>query len=263
MQRYNSLKNKWICLVCAGMIAGFVSGCAAAATPFAPAPAAPETAAPATAAPAAPAPMVTQFHTNNLPGTPTIPAVSQNDIYAQLQQIDSLLQQQIIGRIAYNTPESMNLGQTVTIELLLNPSLSAEQLGSQLTENGRVNTAALEITPQMKAVLLSPQEEAFTIQSMHEEIQLISASETTKWAWFVTAKQSGTQRLVLVIYRLVKYEGQDYWREVETYRADIKITVPFARWIQSIDWKWLTSIMVALLSLPFFWRWSARRRKNR
>jgi hypothetical protein len=240
---------------CIGVL--LAAGCGAAATPAAPA-----TAAPATAAPAEPLPTATLSSVIGTPNPPPATAESPNDIFSQLQQIDSLLQQQIMGSIAYNTPESMNLGQTATIELLLNPALSPEQLGTQVTEPGTINTAALEITPRMQAVLLSPLQEAFTIQPIQEEIQLISAAETTKWSWFITARQSGTQKLVLVIYRLVKYDGQDYWREVETYRTDIEIKVPFAQRILSIDWKWLVSIMVALLSLPFFWRWSARRRKS-
>jgi hypothetical protein len=37
--------------------------------------------------------------------------------------------------------------------------------------------------------------------------------------------------------------------------------VPFTQWILSIDWKWLISILVAMASLPFVWRWFNRRNK--
>jgi hypothetical protein len=259
-EKNHSLKGIILWIVCACILLYLTSGCGAAATPAAPAP--------ATAAPAVP-PEDTPSDIGPLPtsqaATPNIPPATagpQSDIFSQLNQIDVALRQQIRGSIAYNKPESMTLGQTATIELLLSPSLSKEQLGTQVTENGAVQIATIEITPRMKAVLLSPLEEAFIIQPIHEEVQLISASETTQWAWFVTAKKSGTQRLVLVLYRLVKYEGQDYWREVETYKADIKISIPFAQRVLSMDWKWIISILVALLSLPFFWRWSARRRRK-
>lgn len=184
------------------------------------------------------------------------------DLHAQLEQVDQALHQQISGSIAYNRPDSMDLGQTATIELLLHPSLSEGELSTQVSEPGSVQTATIEITPQMKAVLLSPLPEAFSIQPFQEEVQLISATETTHWSWAVTARKSGTQRLVLVVSRLVKYEGLDYWREVETYRADIQITVPLSQRITSVDWKWLISVVVAVISLPFVWRLFSRRRKS-
>lgn len=233
---------------CACMALAFMTGCGAAATyEAAPTSAAP---APATSAPAVAA------------DTPVATPAQPVDISAQLKQIDALLQQQITGSIAYNKPGSMALGQTATIELLLNPSVSEQELATQVTESGSVVTASIELTPQMKAVLLSPLAEAFTIQPVQADTQLISGTETTKWSWFVTAKKSGTQKLVLVIYRLVKYQGEDYWREVETYKTDIEVKVPFAQWILSIDWKWLISIIVAMLSLPFVWRWFNRRNRQ-
>lgn len=235
----------WIAPVCLAL--AILTGCGAAATyPAAPVTAAP---APATSAPAAQA------------DTPVATPAQPVDISSQLKQIDALLQHQITGSIAYNKPGSMSLGQTATIELLLNPSVSEQELATQVTESGSVATASIELTPQMKAVLLSPLAEAFTIQPVQAETQLISGSQTTKWSWFVTANKSGTQKLVLVIYRLVKFQGEDYWREVETYKTDIEVKVPFARWILSIDWKWLISILVAMASLPFVWRWFNRRNK--
>jgi hypothetical protein len=60
----------------------------------------------------------------------------------------------------------------------------------------------------------------------------------------------------------VKFEGQDYWREVETYQADIVINVPLSHRLSSFDWKWLISIVVAVISLPFVWRLFSRRKKE-
>jgi hypothetical protein len=266
-EKTHPLKRTIIGMVCAGGTLFLMLGCgvllsAPAATPYNAAPTA-APAAPATAAPATSYPVSMPTSAPNPADTPLATAIQPIDIHAQLEQIDAALRQQISASIAYNKPESMNLGQTATIELLLNPSISAEALGTQVTETGSVQTATIEITPRMKAVLLSPLAEAFTIQPIQEAVQLVSAAETTRWSWSVTARQSGTQRLVLIISRLVKYERQDYWREVETYQADIKIAVPFAQRITSMDWKWLLSMLIALASLPFFWRWSARRRRNK
>ena len=53
--------------------------------------------------------------------------------------------------------------------------------------------------------------------------------------------------MTLVIYRLVKYEGQDYWREVEAYKADIDVKVTFIQRVQSFDWKWIAGFILALV----------------
>ncbi len=134
----------------------------------------------------------------------------------QLAQIDDILRQSISASIAYNKPQSMRLGDTTTIELLLNPSLSPEALSTQVTESGQVTSASVQITPRMKATLLSDDAQAFSIQPEQDNPeQLVSGTETTNWAWLVTAHKSGQQKLTLILYRLVQYQGQDYWREIE------------------------------------------------
>jgi hypothetical protein len=259
-KRHKSRKRMLIGMACAGSALFLTLGCGFLSYAAAPAPAAPTTAAPAV--PATEAPVSLPTSKPNWSNTPLPTAAQPIDIHAQLEQIDAALRQQITGSIAYNKPETMNLGETTTIELLLNPTVSAEALGTQVTEPGRVQTATIEITPQMKAELISPLAEAFTIQPIQDEVQLVSASQTTRWSWSVTARQSGTQKLVLVISRLVKFEGQDYWRAVETYTTNIQIVVPLARRISSLDWKWIVSVCLALASMPFIWGWAARRRKK-
>ncbi len=253
----NSSRSRLVWLACALAVL-LLAACGAMAN----APETPYAGAPATAAPATSAPVSAPTSAANPPPTSEPQPLPTVDLRTQLNQVDAALRRQMTGSIAYNKPESMNLDETAMIELLLNPAVPADELGTQVTEPGSVQTATVEITPQMKAVLISPLAEAFTIQPIQDEVQLISASETTRWSWSVTARESGTQKLLLVISRLVKFEGQDYWREVETYTANIKIDVPFARRISSLDWKWIVSVCLALASMPFIWNWVARRRRK-
>jgi hypothetical protein len=75
----------------------------------------------------------------------------------------------------------------------------------------------------------------------------------------VTAKREGSQRLTLVVYMLVKYEGQDYWREVETYRNDILVNVTLGQRLRAFDWKWLIGLLVASGAASFVWTWIKKR----
>ena len=180
------------------------------------------------------------------------------------EEIDTLLNQSISASIAYNVPTEMEVGETVTIELLLNPRLSEPELLKEITEPGIVWSGGAEITPQMKAVVIVPTKNAFLITPLHDDpVQFISGVETTKWSWYVTAQKAGTQRLTIVVYRLVKVDGEESWREVETYKSDIDVKVTLVNQIKSLDWKWIIGIIVTALLIPGFWRWIDARNKNK
>jgi hypothetical protein len=236
-----------------------LTSCGAVATPIA-------TQAPATQAPTIEPPTTPTYPA---PATPTYPAPTHVATAAtisvgdQLAQIDDILRQSIKASIAHNEPQSMLLGETTTIELLLNPSLSPEALSTQVTAPGPVASASVQITPRMKALLLADDSSAFTIQPLYDNPeQLISGTETTQWTWRVTSLKSGTQRLTLVLYRLVQFDGVDYWREIESYRADINVQVTVAQRIGSLDWKWFVGILLTAILIPAFWRWMDYRKNK-
>jgi hypothetical protein len=216
------------------------------------------------------------FPPTNIPSTTAMPPPSatprspigthtaQPSISEQLAEIDRLLSQSMLASIAFNAPSSMDLDGTTTIELLLNPALSPTQVGGQIIEPGQVVTASVEITPRMRAELFARDKDSFEIQSIQVgDEQVISGTETTRWSWYVTAKKSGQQALTLVVYRLVKYDGLDYWREVETYEADIYVKVTLGNQLRSLDWKWSTATIISAILIPAFWRWFDHRKKRR
>jgi hypothetical protein len=135
-------------------------------------------------------------------------------------------------------------------------------LKEQISEPGDVQTSAnVEITPQMKAELISADPDALAITPLHDDpIQVISGTQTTKWSWFVTAKKEGTQKLSLVIYRLVKYENKEDWRVVETYKADINIKVTLLNRLRALGWEWIVGPIIALLAIAAFRRWYGQRK---
>ena len=201
---------------------------------------------------------------------PAATAIVTPSVEDQLSQIDDILRQSISASIAYNKPQSMLLGGTTTIELLLNPSLSPEALSTQVAASaasgasGEVASASVQITPRMKATLLSDDAQAFSIQPEQDNPeQLVSGTETTRWAWLVTARKGGTQKLTLILYRLVQFQGQDYWREIESYQADIDVKVTVAQRLGSLDWKWIVGILITALLIPAFWRWLDYRKKKK
>ncbi len=178
----------------------------------------------------------------------------------------------------------MQKDATTNIELILNPSLSSSTLATQVVERGdfvvsveessdliapngetvMVETGQIKITPRMKVVLLPQDPEAFIVAEMHDNAeQVVSSVETTIWRWSITAKKEGQQTLQLVIYQLVKDDEKEFWREVETYKANIIIEVTMAQWIKSLDWKWIASFVLAFVgSVLGVFNWLNNRNKE-
>lgn len=183
-------------------------------------------------------------------------------------EVDNQFKNLLRASIAFNKPEEMKKGQTSNIELILNPSLSESDLAAQLVVQGdfvtstadpqvliapdgasvSVETSQIEITPRMKAVLVSSDPDAFVVVALHDDPeQAVSSVDTTTWRWAVTAKKEGAQTLSLVIYRLVKYDGKEFWHEVETYNATIVVQVTALDQFMSLDWKWIAGFILTLI----------------
>jgi TIR domain len=197
-------------------------------------------------------PTVTPLHTGTAPLTAG----------QQLDQIDRALHDSLTGSIAYNVPDTIKLNETATIELLLNPSLSPGALATHVVESGQVVATSIDITPRMKAVLIT-QDDGLIVKPLDDNPeQLVAGTDTTKWTWFVTARKSGSHKLTLAVYRLITYEGKDYWREVQSYKANIEVKVTLGQRISMLDWKWIAGILITLLIVPAFWRWIDQRSRK-
>jgi hypothetical protein len=183
---------------------------------------------------------------------------------AGLSRIDNVLQNAVTGHIAYNAPAAMGLDQTVDIQLLLSPSASADALKKQIVETGQVTEAELQVTPLMKAELVSDDPQAFTIQAFQDAPeQVVVTDAPTQWRWSVTSKKSGNQVVELTLYRQIQYDGQTYWRMVETYKNTIHITVSAKQLFFQFDWEWLVGIVLTAILIPALWRTIDWRQKKK
>lgn len=116
----------------------------------------------------------------------------------------------------------MQIGDTESIELLLNRSISTAELMTQLIELGdfvtstsdpnalltangqsvEVESSIIETTSRMKVEIKPQDTSAFSIKEMHDNAeQVVSLSNTTQWRWSITALKEGPQ--VLEIQSLI------------------------------------------------------------
>jgi hypothetical protein len=217
--------------------------------------------------------------------TNTIAALNPTEaLRAAFEEVDKQFANSLKGNIAFIKPIQMKLDETTRIELILNPSVPEPTLAATLVGGGglvtstadpniyispsggrfALETERIEITPRMKAVLLSEDPEAFIIVQMNDDPEkVVGSANTTSWRWSITAKKKGSQTLYLVIYRLVMLDNEDFWHEVETYKANIVVKVTVTKWIESLDWKWVVGIIIAFVgSIAAVLSWLSGRNKK-
>lgn len=194
-------------------------------------------------------------------GSPVPPTQTSGE---DLSAVDDILNEAMTASIAFNAPQVMKLKETKTIELLIDPAISEEEIVKQIEAEGPVQSGTIFVTPLTKVMLIAQDGQAFEIQPLHNsDIQPVDAHEgTTSWQWQVTAQKGGSQVLTVVVYRLIQFNGEGFWRQVESYRADINVEVALQQRILTFDWKWLIGLLFTSVIIPLFMRWLDNRKPS-
>ena len=183
--------------------------------------------------------------------TPSFPPT----IVTAFQKIDEVLKAAIQGHVSYEIPAEAKLDESLEIQLLVTPFATAEVLNQQIAAMKPAQEVDIAITPLMKAEMISADPQAFAIQALHASAeQVMLADAPTEWRWSLTANKPGSQTLMITLYRQVEYNGQYYWRMVETYENHIQVSMTAKQRFEKFDWKWLVGILLTALLIPAFWR---------
>ena len=198
-------------------------------------------------------------------------------------RIDSILSQSLKSNFAFSVPNQMIVNESGVIDLVMNPSLSQDELSAQLFEQSNILTSTATpdqsitaqgdgtnitvsqtlVTDQMKVVLFTNNTSAFEIQKLHTDSeQLLRNTDTTRWRWIITAKEAGNHSLVIAIYRHIKFESQDYWRETEALQVNIRVRTTPSQRLASLRWSWLVGSLAMILLIFLLFRRYSRRTKR-
>lgn len=166
------------------------------------------------------------------------------------------------GNAVFNPPESMSVGETRTIQLLLGLN-SVPELEGKLQEPGRIERATdIRISNQMEAKLTG---DDFSITEITPQRLPISMKEVNEWKWNIKAEKSGTLRLELALNVILFVEGNQLPRPIQTFKRDIFVPVVEVPWsltgsivgfIKSY-WQWLWTVLVVPLA---GWIWKRLRK---
>ena len=188
--------------------------------------------------------------------TITIPSKT---AFAPLENIDQLLESLGIGNIAFNTPETLQLGQPKVIHLVLSVRKSIDELKSTITVEGKKEGHNIRISDQMAARLSGL---GFKIEAITPEAQAISQASVTEWKWLVEATKTNKQSLFLTISVLLDTEkASRIHRQIITFEKKIDVQVTWDRKVVGFvyeNWQWLWATFLVPIGA-----WVMRKRRDR
>ncbi|MEO8365021.1 MAG: hypothetical protein ABI538_02320 [Pseudoxanthomonas sp.] len=171
--------------------------------------------------------------------------------------VDGIMAQLKLGNVAFNTPASINIEETVSIHVALSPSEAVEALEARVQGPGQKVSHALQVANNMEARLSG---EGFRIVPVTSERQAVS-SGVTEWIWDVTPLTVGKHQLTLTIDALINVNGETVPKTLRTFRKPIEVEVTATQRVSGVvsehgKWLWTT------LLVPVF-GWMARKRSAR
>jgi hypothetical protein len=169
------------------------------------------------------------------------------------------------GTIAYNPPERMRKGESLVLQLILDPQrVAPAEIASAVTEPGSVAVQHVAIGPRMEARLSGS---GFRITPLAPERQPLGSSMPVEWRWSVYAEHEGEQRLDLVLSALVDLgDGAFETIAIRTFAHRMVVEVgPRDWWKEFIRYNLqfiLPVILVPLGALAYSY-YRRRRRRSR
>lgn len=162
------------------------------------------------------------------------------------------------GNIAFDTPKKIKFEEPKTIELLLSPTKTVQELQSSLKSHEQTESARIQISNRMEADLSGL---GFKIEALVPQEQAVYRGKTTQWKWEVTPTKDGDQNLYLTLSAIINVSNQKVPLVIRTFDKTIKVEVSVGQRISTFvasNWQWLWASILVPLSL-FLWKWYQRK----
>ncbi len=143
--------------------------------------------------------------------------------------IDKIIAELRDAMLTFNAPDTMIVGETRQILLLMSMKLPKVSLQKQLktglldtTKIGRIYLTTIKATEKMVAHLTGL---GFTVKPITEIAQLVKGKGSTRWEWIIKADESGMQILYLTLNAHIDYKGEQITQTIQTFRQEIFVYV--------------------------------------
>ena len=152
-----------------------------------------------------------------------------------------------LSKIVFNPPTEMLEQRTETIQARISFKDIGPALAEGLEGRGKTQEVPLKVSEAMK-VTLTGDANAFLIQPVGDEEQLVAGREYAQWEWRVTPLQPGSQKLTLIARAIIFLPGRgEKVSEPTTLKETIIVQVD--RWYNlrqffANNWQWLWAVIV-------------------
>jgi hypothetical protein len=169
--------------------------------------------------------------------------------------IDRIIGGLPVANIVFNTPKTLHLDNSTTIELVLSRGRPIRELKKQVTALGEKVSSKVKVSDQMKARLTGF---GFKINPLTDETQPVGERTVTAWQWTVEPSKTGLLHLHLTLTALINVAGSNRTYAVKTYDRTLRIRVTWLDRVSgfvSRNWKWLWTAIAVPLLVWGFRRW--------
>ena len=174
------------------------------------------------------------------------------------EEIDRKLASLPLANIAFNTPETIPMGEAAVIELMVSLHETEEKLRQAIRAAGPVETARVKVSPLLEASLAGP---GFNIELVTPQQQLLSSTQRTQWRWNIEPTKSEFLELTLTLSAHLTVDGQQSTRAIQTFERTIAVDVPISYRVShfvSANQQWLITVLILPIIGWFYRRYTTR-----
>lgn len=187
------------------------------------------------------------------PPPPPIPqAFDSEPMGGGATKTDAILEQLESASMVFTVPDHANIKDTITVQLLIDPSKSLDEITEIVTVNGVRTTKRVHVSKIIEANLTAPN---FKIDAVTPEQQAITSTQPTEWLWKLTPQSAGAHEVSLSVIAIVDVGDKSAMHHIKTYEQnvviEIKTTQLIADWFKKY-WQWLFSTLIIPLVIWFY-----------
>jgi hypothetical protein len=155
------------------------------------------------------------------------------------------------GRLLFNPPDQMRLGDTERIEVRLTRTLRLDaELLKHLRGHGKPQMEEVPTSPLMAVALKG---DGFQITSYSDEEQSVAKDGITTWEFDIRALKRGQQRLVISVSLRIPVAGQPLERKsipVREATIDVQVGAPaLIGHFVAANWQWFVGTLIAIAAV--------------
>lgn len=154
------------------------------------------------------------------------------------------------GRLLFNPPDRMQLGQIERVEVRLTRTLKLDtELLRDLRGHGEPQVEEIPTAPLMAVTLKG---DGFRITTYSDEEQSVTQDGITTWEFDIQALKRGQQRLVMCVSLRIPVPGQPLEHKSIPVREaviDVQVGVPAVMQFVAGNWQWFIGTAIAIAAV--------------